>query len=325
MRQYERAGMHEYKQEHAEIIAESWEIADRPEGMSIVSNGPLKGTKLHELVQAYGSKLLGYNYKHNTFPLLIKIIDAKQRLSVQVHPDEATARNLGGEPKTEMWYVLDADPDALVYAGFKKGVTKKKFQEALTTDHIEELLQKISVAHGDIIYIPGGRLHCIGEGCLLLEIQQNSNTTYRVHDWGRIGSDGKPRELHIKEALKAIHWNDTSSAKASKPGSQSIARNRHAPTVAQKQISTQKRNEMFELIRSPYFRIEQIRLRSTLSFPMNGKTFHILFLEDGQLEISAKDFSTEIKPGTTVLIPASMNSYHLASIKSASLLRITLP
>lgn len=288
------------------VVAESWEVSDRPEGMSIVANGSLAGKTLHELIQDYGDELLGHQRDYETFPLLIKIIDAKKRLSVQVHPDEESAKKVGGEPKTEMWYVLDADPGSVVYAGLKPGVSEAKVRDALGAQQVEKLLQAIPVTHGNVIYIPGGRVHAIGEGCLLLEIQQNSNTTYRVYDWGRLGKDGKPRELHVEQAMRVIHWND--------------------PGPAKKGAVCQADEPMMELQSSPYFRIERASFADSLSCSMDGLSFHLLFVENGSIRIKTESSHLEVHPGTTVLIPANMSGYELAGLNgSHDLLRISLP
>ncbi len=288
------------------IIAESWEITDRPEGMSVVVNGALAGRTLHNLIQDYGTALLGRERFHDTFPLLIKIIDAKQRLSVQVHPDEESAGKVGGEPKTEMWYVLDAEPDAVVYAGLKPDVDETAFREALNTGKVKDLLQSVPVSHGNVIYIPGGLVHAIGEGCLLLEIQQNSNTTYRVYDWERVGHDGKPRELHIDKAMRVIHWNDDNDAKAENVS--------HAC------------DSIGELLNCPYFRIERIELSESLSCSMDGASFHVLFVEQGQSRIGVGEYHLDVKPGTSVFMPAGLGGYQLEGLNASSgLLRISLP
>jgi len=193
------------------LIGELWEIVDREDAQSIVHSGPLKGTTLHELWTNHRAETFGAPYAAHPsprFPLLIKLLDARERLSVQVHPPLHLAATLGGEPKTEVWYFLDALPAARIYAGLKKGVTRAEFESDLRTGDVERTLHEIPVTTGESIFIPSGRLHAIGEGNVIVEVQQNSDTTYRVFDWNRMGLDGKPRAMHIEESLASIDFND---------------------------------------------------------------------------------------------------------------------
>lgn len=150
------------------VYAESWEIADRPEGMSVVTNGPLAGRDLFSLMKLYGEKLTGAHFAE--FPLLVKIIDAREKLSVQVHPDENGVKTVGGDAKSEMWYVLAAEPNAEIYAGLKPGITTENFKDALAKGKTGDLLRTVPVVKGDVVYIPGGRIHAIGPGCMILEV-----------------------------------------------------------------------------------------------------------------------------------------------------------
>ncbi|PWU10223.1 MAG: mannose-6-phosphate isomerase [Verrucomicrobia bacterium] len=192
-------------------IGELWELVDREDVQSVVHSGPLRGKTLNTLWQKERAKIFGsrfVNFASSRFPLLFKLLDAHSRLSVQVHPPERIAAFLNGQPKTEMWYFLDADPGAKVYAGLKKGTTKKQFEELLTSGHVEEVLHEIPVQVGGSIFIPSGRVHAIGEHNVIVEIQQNSDTTFRVYDWNRLGLDGCPRQLHIHESLASIDFED---------------------------------------------------------------------------------------------------------------------
>ena len=196
---------------HGSLIGELWEIVDREDAQSIVHSGPLRGKTLHELWVGHRGELFGEAYAAHPsprFPLLIKLLDARERLSVQVHPPQHLAAALGGEPKTEVWYFLDALPGARIYAGLKKGVTREEFESVLRTGEVERTLHEIPVVTGESIFIPSGRLHAIGEGNVIVEVQQNSDTTYRVFDWNRMGLDGKPRDLHIPESLASIDFDD---------------------------------------------------------------------------------------------------------------------
>ncbi|MEO6847850.1 MAG: type I phosphomannose isomerase catalytic subunit [Chthoniobacterales bacterium] len=190
-------------------IGESWEIVDRPEAQSVVHDGPLKGKTLHELWTDLRLEVFGASVPASErFPLLIKILDAREKLSVQVHPPADVAKTLGGEPKTEMWYFLKCDPNAKIYAGLKKGVTRERFESLLRAGKVEQAIHEIPAHQGESIFIPSGRLHAIGGGNLIIETQQNSDTTYRVFDWNRVGLDGEPRTLHIDQSLLSIDFND---------------------------------------------------------------------------------------------------------------------
>lgn len=191
-------------------IGEAWEVVDRAEAQSVVSDGPLRGKTLHDLWTNHRAEIFGTSYADSgpRFPLLCKLLDARDRLSVQVHPPAAVAPQLNGEPKTEMWYFLGCDPGSRIYAGLSAGTTRASFEEKLGRGEVEECLHVLPTHEGDSIFIPSGRLHAIGEGNLIVEIQQNSDTTYRVFDWNRMGLDGKPRELHIEESLLSTDFND---------------------------------------------------------------------------------------------------------------------
>jgi len=188
---------------------ESWEICDRPNETSIVSHGTFKGKTLSEIWQNNREEIFGVGFENlERFPLLIKILDARDKLSIQVHPPADIAPDLGGEPKTEMWYIADTTPNAQLYAGIKRGVTQTDFEKAINQGTVDQVVHAIDAQPGDSIFIPSGRLHAIGAGFLIYEIQQNSDTTYRVFDWNRLGLDGKPRELHIEESMRCIDFND---------------------------------------------------------------------------------------------------------------------
>jgi mannose-6-phosphate isomerase len=188
---------------------ESWEIVDREAEQSVVAGGPLAGSTLHELWTTRRAEIFGEGLPDSPrFPLLIKVLDARDDLSIQVHPPAAIAPSLGGEPKTEMWYIARADPGAKLYAGLKAGVTRGAFEAALADGTVADVVHVIEPATGDSIFIPSGRLHAIGAGFLIHEIQQNSDTTYRVFDWNRMGLDGKPRQLHVAESLRSIDFDD---------------------------------------------------------------------------------------------------------------------
>lgn len=191
------------------IIGESWEIVDRPDTESIIQSGEWKGLTLRQALERDGEGIMGPDWpKEKPFPLLIKWLDCQERLSLQVHPPAAIAEQLGGEPKTELWYIAAAKPSAGLLVGLKKGVTREKFLKSLEDNTLEQHIHYIPTREGDSIFVPSGRIHAIDGGNLILEIQQNSDTTYRVYDWARVGLDGKPRALHIKESLASINFED---------------------------------------------------------------------------------------------------------------------
>jgi len=194
-----------------EKIGESWELADLPDDKSVIANGELAGQTLISVIEKYPKEITGDENFSGPFPLLIKILDAEDILSVQVHPDEQTCRRLGkGEPKTECWYIISAAPGAVIYKGLKKGVSKEQFAEAIKKGSVAELLAKVSVEAGQCHFLPAGTAHSIGAGLLIAEIQTPSDTTYRVFDWNRVDDTGKARELHIEEALESIHFGASS-------------------------------------------------------------------------------------------------------------------
>lgn len=288
------------------VAAESWEIADRPEGMSVVAEGPEEGTALGELVARWGAALVGAaagrpqeggaggQPERPRFPLLFKILDARERLSLQVHPDDDSAARLGGEAKSEMWVTLDADPGARVLVGLRPGIDRAAFERALAADAVEACLGPIPVAEGTVVPVPGGRLHAIDAGCRLYEIQQNSNTTYRVHDWGRLDAAGRPRPLHVREALAAITWEDAAAAPA-------IPRSLPAPA----------RCGRWELWRSRHFQVQRLQLTGPLETSLDGRSFHALFLHRGTATVEGGGIGAALAPGTSCLLPAGLGAYTL--------------
>lgn len=190
---------------------ESWEISDREEAQSVVSFGDFAGMSLNQLWsdEVSRAKVFGDGLRGDRFPLLIKILDCRDDLSVQVHPPAELAEEMGGEAKTEMWYIAGADKGAKLYAGLKRGVTSESFEQSLADGTVEEQIHAIEAVDGESIFIPSGRLHAIGAGYLIYEIQQNSDTTYRVFDWNRMGLDGEPRELHVEQSMRCIDFSDT--------------------------------------------------------------------------------------------------------------------
>lgn len=190
-------------------IGESWDVVDRPEAQSIVSRGPARGKTLRELIEKDPEGLMGPGFSPDRpFPILVKWLDCQDRLSLQVHPPAEVAPKLGGEPKTENWYIANAAEGAHLIVGLKKGASRKAFEQAIEEGTVEECAHRFPVKNGHSILVHSGQIHAIDAGNLILEIQQNSDTTYRVYDWGRIGLDGKARELHVQESLASIDFDD---------------------------------------------------------------------------------------------------------------------
>jgi mannose-6-phosphate isomerase len=205
-----------------EPIGESWELVDLPADQSAVARGPLTGTTLGELRRDRRPELMGdVSLLEGRFPLLLKFIDAVQTLSVQVHPDEDACARIGGgaRPKTEAWYVIDREPDAALYVGLRPGVDRSTFAAAISDGEVEPLLHRLAVEPGDFVFLPAGTVHAIGQGIVLAEVQQSSDTTYRVFDWNRVGLDGRPRQLHVEQALKSIDYGQVGPPEFQRPRS----------------------------------------------------------------------------------------------------------
>jgi mannose-6-phosphate isomerase len=205
-------------------IGESWEIADLPESESVISRGIWKGQSLRWLLEEHGTEIMGRPWSRSRrFPLLVKILDAKERLSLQVHPPADKCHTQGELPKTELWYLLSAASEASIIAGFKPGVSRERFERVLKmiskgddpaglAAHMDQMLHRILVKADSAMFIPAGRLHAIDAGCLILEIQSSSDTTFRAYDWGRVGLDGKPRTLHLEQTFESTHIDDVEPA-----------------------------------------------------------------------------------------------------------------
>jgi mannose-6-phosphate isomerase len=288
------------------LCAESWEVSDHPDGMSVAANGPLAGRTLAEIVQRLGPRLLGTGRAATRFPLLIKLIDAAQPLSVQVHPDNQSAPAVQGEPKTEMWYFLEGAPEAAVWCGLQPGVTAEKFQEALRSETLTAVLRKIPATPDTAVFVPGGRVHAIDAGCLILEIQQSSNTTYRVYDWGRTDADGKPRELHLEKALQVIRFKDC------------------ADPVTRPEKFEESGFEGLKICESPYFRLDRFEMDRPFPIEPDGSGFQALFIATGEARIEWPGGIETAGAGTSLLIPSALRGGRLIpGPQPVKLLRIT--
>lgn len=292
-------------------IAEAWEISDRKGDESAVENGALAGTKIDKLLKKFGKQIIGDSYREGErFPLLVKIIDAGKRLSLQVHPDEEACLELkGAEPKTEMWYIIAAEDNGKIIAGLKQHCTQRQFIDSASSREIEGCLQTFKSVPGDAYFISAGRVHAIDAGNLLLEIQQNSNTTYRISDWGRVGMDGKPRELHVDKAIKCINFADRSS-----PRITGVA-------------GTTSHNRKFPIInRCPFFIVDDLHLVDNWQDTTDGSSFHLLTPIESQVKIEGKDGETVIGRGRTCLVPANYGRYliKLRGKKETTVVKTTL-
>lgn len=270
-----------------EPCSESWEISAHPAGRSVVRGGKFDGVPLDALVERLGPALVGTKAPDATkFPLLFKVIDARQPLSVQVHPTENTASLTGGEPKSEAWYVLGCSQGASLYAGLRSPVEVDVLRDAVRNGGaIAGLINSIPATEGDFLYIPGGTPHSIGAGLMIYEVQQSSNTTYRLYDWGRVGADGRPRTLHVEEALKSINCNAA------------------PPLIRRGGLKT------------PYFTIRDVVLREPERLVADGSSFIALFVASGAL--------VGARAGDSLLLPASGGEFVMEPAAPNTLVLVT--
>lgn len=285
------------KQSNLERLAESWELACHNDGSSIIADGEYAGKTLPEYL-AENPEALGKSCdRFTSFPVLIKLIDARDNLSVQVHPDNEYALRVEGEyGKTEMWYIVDCEEGASLIYGFKEEISKEDFKKAIEENTLLDKVNVVPVKKGDVFFIEAGTLHAIGKGILIAEIQQNSNTTYRVYDYGRIGADGNPRELHIEKALEVTDTKPITDTPDYAPISLNLSTN----TV---------QNIAF----CDYFVVNKVDCIDTHNFYVSDSFIHILVLEgEGVLKRNPDDdFTMELKKGSSVFIPANSGYYKI--------------
>lgn len=285
--------------------AESWEISAHRDGESVVVGGPFDGATLAALTATFGRRLLGDLAPDAArFPLLFKLIDARSSLSVQVHPSAAAAAaDPSAEIKNEAWHVLEAAPGARIYAGFRDGVDGAAVDAALAAGGgaIQGLLASFAPVAGDTVFIPSGLVHAIGAGCLVFEVQQSSNTTYRFYDWDRVGADGRPRELHVAAAQRSLDF----SFAAPRPANLGTASGR--------------------LLATPYFSLHELRARTDLDTA--GASFHALFAKAGAFALETPRGAERLACGASILVPAETGRYALVPLEpgSAALLATLQP
>ena len=286
-------------------IGESWEISDRPGDVSVIANGPLAGKDLRWLMENHQAGLLGAaGARNGRFPLLIKILDAREKLSLQVHPPARKAAELDGEPKTEMWYIADAAPEAELFAGLKRGVTRAMFEQKIRDGSIADCFHRVPVRTGDAMFLPSGRVHAIGAGLVIFEIQQNSDTTYRVFDWNRVGLDGQPRELHVAESLASIDFDD------------------FEPTLVQTKFAGNAATKHRPLVHDPLFAVEAVQIATGAVVPLKPHAMQIIADLGGGVRVEGGAVGVDLSPGGFCLVPASLSGIQLRAHAAATLLRI---
>ena len=287
-------------------IGESWEISDRPGDSSVIRNGALAGKSLRWLMENRTAELLGpaRPAAGHAFPLLCKILDARDKLSLQVHPPAAQAVELHGEPKTEMWYIAAAGPGAELYVGLQAGVARAVFERKIQDGTVADCFHRLPVRAGDTMFLPSGRVHAIGAGLVIFEIQQNSDTTYRVFDWNRVGLDGRPRELHVAQSLASIDFND------------------FEPTLVPTPFLTDGGVQKRSLVKDPLFNVEGWKLPAGTGGPLPPGKLQIVAVIAGEIHIHSAAEPVRLSAGQFGLIPAGLMQGNLSAGKDATLLRV---
>lgn len=283
------------KEMTGDVLAETWELSCHPDGPSYIVNGKHEGKTLQQFIEEQGKQVLGSHCdRFENFPILIKFIDAQNNLSIQVHPDNRYALEKEGQyGKTEMWYVMDANEGASLYYGFKKEISREEFEKRIEEDTLLEVLNEVPVHKGDVFFIKSGTIHAIGKGIIIAEIQQNSNVTYRVYDYGRIGKDGKKRELHVQKALDV-----TNRTPVVKDGS-------HYPHIAD----------------CDYFTVDKLFMDGQTLRKIEGvvsdESFISILILDGKGTITNEGETLEYKKGDSFFLPANSGIYILEGICDA--------
>lgn len=295
------------KKSDLDIVAESWELSNHPAGSSMVVNGEYANKTFIEYLETEGKKVWGTNAQDfENFPVLIKFIDAKQALSIQVHPDDEYALRVEKEfGKNEMWYILDCEPGAFLYYGVNQAITKEEFRTRIENNTILEVLNKVEVHKGDCFFIKAGTIHAIGEGIVICEIQQNSNSTYRVYDFDRRDANGNVRELHIDKAV------DVSCLTPSLEQVQN----------AQKEV-LDNGNERELLAACKYFTTERYDVKESVTLHADETSFHSLIILEGEGSVTCKDETVSYRKGDSIFLPAGAGEYHVDGTCAFILTRI---
>ena len=294
------------KQSKRKDIGESWEISDVEGDTSIVTNGHLKGKNLKELISEFKSDLVGENiYSHfgEKFPLLIKFIDAKEALSIQLHPNDTLAKERHNSfGKTEMWYVMQADKNANLIVGFQKEVSSEDYIKHLETKSLLDILNVDEVQKGDVYFIPTGRVHAIGAGVLLAEIQQTSDVTYRIYDWDRPNPDGTFRDLHTEEAIDAIDYSANDSYKTE---------------------YSKKENISSEIVSCQYFTTNVLPIKGEISINHQEKDSFVIYMcVEGNVTFQYENQTEKLKTGETILVPACIKNIKIIADQASELLEV---
>jgi len=281
-------------------IGESWEIADRPGDESVIGNGPLSGRSLRWLMAHHRADVLGEALAAtgDRFPLLCKILDAREKLSLQVHPPSEEL----GEPKTEMWYIAEADPGAQLYVGLRRGVTREEFERELQQGTVASCFHTIDVKAGDVMCLPSGRVHAIGAGLVIFESQHNADTTFRVFDWNRLGLDGKPRELHIGQSLNSIDFADFEPALAGGP------------------LAGVGDLEATPLVRHALFDADLVRAQPHATMTFDDARLRVLAVVRGRASVTDGEIEETLEAGQFCVLPASLERATLAVDRDSSFL-----
>lgn len=292
------------KESNEDILAETWELSAHKDGQSKILNGEFKGKNFDEYYREKGNTMVGKNYDKERFPILIKFIDALKPLSIQVHPsDEYGLKNENDYGKTEMWYVLEAEEDSYLYYGFNKEVTREEYEQSIKDGNLEDILNKVYVKPGDVLFIESGTVHAIGAGIVICEIQQNSNITYRVYDYKRKDKDGKERDLHVDKALEVSN----------------LTPNKKYQFDDDNDIN----NTLKRLARSEYFDVFTTDIKKDETFKISKDSFQSIIVIDGEGEIKSEDETLPFIKGDSIFLPAQDGEYTLSG--NAKIVISTLP
>ena len=292
-----------HKEHSVDIISESWELSVHPAGLSLAASGPNRSVPLAELIK--NPAVTGnFAASFTVFPLMIKWIDSQLPLSIQVHPDNdyamAHEQDMG---KTEMWYIIDCEPDSYLYYGFSKEISREEFAHRIADDTLLEVVQKVPVKKGDVFFIPSGTLHAIGPGILLAEVQQSSNVTYRIYDYGRLDTDGKPRQLHVEKAVDVTKL---------------------IPITESSPIPLPLSCPQDELLAScPYFAVIRQQITSPRQYNGDAGSFHALMCVEGQGVLQTVSETLTIPSGATVFVPADSRAFTISG--NLTLLDVFVP
>ncbi len=292
-----------HKEHSIDIISESWELSVHPAGLSLAASGPNRSVPLAELIK--NPAVTGnFAASFTVFPLMIKWIDSQLPLSIQVHPDNdyamAHEQDMG---KTEMWYIIDCEPDSYLYYGFSKEISREEFAHRIADDTLLEVVRKVPVKKGDVFFIPSGTLHAIGPGILLAEVQQSSNVTYRIYDYGRLDTDGKPRQLHVEKAVDVTKL---------------------IPITESSPIPLPLSCPQDELLAScPYFAVIRQQITSPRQYNGDAGSFHALMCVEGQGVLQTVSETLTIPSGATVFVPADSSAFTISG--NLTLLDVFVP